>query len=176
MNPVVELLRKWNRARLERRHQRKASGEIPRAWLPRLVYRLRAKNHARLAERRVRKQVLASLAANDTAVLEALVFILRTSRQDQRARAEADEAMAKRLGAIEARLDAGLRLLSGRLDGLDARLAATPAAAARARAEPAVNGARQNGPSRAELEPVAAPAPGEGERTAVATAPKRERL
>jgi hypothetical protein len=124
MKRLIELIRKRNRARLERRAHLKASGGLPRGWFPRLVYRLKARNHDRLARRRLRKHLLASLAANDTAVLEALVFILRTSRQDQRARAAADEAIAKRLGAIEERLDAGVRLLNARMQSLEGRLGA----------------------------------------------------
>ncbi len=123
MNRLIELIRQKNRARLERRQRRRASGELPRGWFPRLVYRLKGRNHERLAQRHLRKRLLTSLAANDTAVLEALVFILRTSRQDQRARAEADDALAKRLAAFEERVDAGVRLLGARMQSLEVRLA-----------------------------------------------------
>lgn len=115
MKRLIELIRKKNRARLERRALLRANGALPRGWSARLVYKLKAKNHARLAQRRLRKQLLASLAANDTAVLEALVFLLKTTRQDQRARAEAEEALTKRLVALEERVDAGVRLLESRL-------------------------------------------------------------
>ncbi|HEY6003556.1 MAG TPA: hypothetical protein VIV57_11830, partial [Anaeromyxobacter sp.] len=101
MKGIVELIRRRNRARLERRQLLKATGELPHGWFARLVYRIKAKNHERLAKHRLQKQLLASLAANDTAVLESLVFLLESFRQEQRARSEAHEALAKQLAALE---------------------------------------------------------------------------
>jgi hypothetical protein len=177
MKRLIELIRQKNRARLERRQQLRASGDLPRGWLPRLVYKLKARNHERLARRRLRKHLLASLAANDTAVLEALVFLLKTSRQDQRARVEADEAIAKRLAAIEERVDAGVRLVAARMQVIEGLLVAprggdgvepgVPVVAAR----PATTGAGVNGDLKHALGPQSRVAervePGVGERAEI---------
>jgi hypothetical protein len=176
---LIVLIRKWNRARVERRAQRRASGEVPRGWFSRLVYKAKARNHDRLARRRLRKHLLASLAANDTAVLEALVFILKTSRQDQRARAEADEAVAKRLAAFEERLDEGVRLVSARIQALEARLVGATAAVDPAERSSVIDGARPRTPepggNGVRQSPAGAAAtPAEAELAAIV--PKRERL
>jgi hypothetical protein len=121
---IVELIRRKKRARLERRQLLKATGELPRGWLSRLVYKIKAKNHERLAQHRLQKQLLASLAANDTAVLESLVFLLETVRQEQRVRSEAHEALVKQLGGLEDQVDAGLRLVHSRIKAMEARLLA----------------------------------------------------
>lgn len=123
LKAIVDLVRKKNRARLERRAFARARGEVPGGWLSRLVSRLRSKNHARLAHRRAQRALLASLNANDTAMLEAIVFLLKSARQDQRSRAEADEALARRLTGIEERIDSGVRLLTARLQAVEGRLA-----------------------------------------------------
>jgi hypothetical protein len=122
LKAIVDLVRRRNRARLERRALARARGEVPGGWLSRLVSRIRAKNHARLAYRRAQRALLASLNANDTAMLEAIIFLLKSARQDQRARAEADEAMARRLTGIEERIDAGVRLLGARIQAIEGRL------------------------------------------------------
>lgn len=159
MKRLIELIRQRNRARLERRQQLRASGALPRGWLSRLVYKMKAKNHARLERRRLRKHLLSSLAANDTAVLEALVFLLKTSRQDQRARVEADEALTKRLALIEERLDAGARLIAARMQVIELQLgasrgddAAEPGVAV-VGARPATAGAGVNGDLKHALGP-----------------------
>lgn len=115
MRRLIENIRRKNRARRERRQLRKATGELPQGWFSRLAYRIRAKNHDRLARHRAQKQLLASLAANDTAVLESLAFLLEATRREQQARSEASDDLAKRLAALEERVDAGLRLLEARL-------------------------------------------------------------
>jgi hypothetical protein len=125
MKRVIDFIRRRNRARLERRQLMKATGELPRGWLARLVYRFKALNRERLAKHRLQKQLLTSLAANDTAVLEALVALLETFRQDRRARGEADEALAKRLDALEERVETGVRLVNTRIQVMEGRLGGT---------------------------------------------------
>lgn len=122
MKGILDLLRKRQRARLERRQLMKATGEVPDGWLARLVYRIKALNHERLARHRRQKQLLTSLAANDTATLEALVFLLESFRREQRTRGEVDQAVAKRLDELEARVDAGVRLLGARLQAMEGRI------------------------------------------------------
>lgn len=124
MKGIIELIRQWNRARREQRQLLKATGQLPAGWLSRLVYKVKARNHERLAQHRLRKQLLSSLAANDTAVLEALVFLLDASRREQRARNEAEEGLSRRLAALEERVDVGVAHLDARLQRMEGRLLA----------------------------------------------------
>jgi hypothetical protein len=124
LNGIIELIRRRTRARRERRQLLKATGQLPSGWFSRLVYKVKAWNHERLARHRLQKQLLASLAANDTAVLEALVFLLDASRREQRTRSEAEEGLTKRLAALEERVDLGVTRLEARLQGMEGRLVA----------------------------------------------------
>lgn len=174
MTGMIELIRRKNRARLERRQLLKATGQLPRGWFARLLYRIKAKNHERLAKHRLQKQLLASLAANDTAVLEALVFLLETFRRDQRARAETDEALTKRLAALEERLETGVRLINTRIQLMEGRLGparrseATEPDISVIAARPSASSGGVNGEMRHALAPHGRTAervePGEGER------------
>ncbi len=130
MLSLLDALRRANHARLERRRR------SPPGWLSRLARRIRAKNRERLAHRRSQRQLLASLLANDTAVLEALVFLLKTFRAEERARAEAARVAGERLSALEGRVDAQSERIIARLAALEELLvrarsdgAAVPAAA-----------------------------------------------
>jgi hypothetical protein len=146
MKRIIEIIRRRKRARLERRQLLKATGELPRGWFSRLVYKIKAKNHERLAQHRLQKQLLASLAANDTAVLESLVFLLESFRQEQRVRNEAHEALVKQLGALEDQVDAGVRLLNSRIKAMEARLLAASRGSEASEAEVAVLATRTSGP------------------------------
>lgn len=150
LNRIVGAFRRWNRARLERRHLAKANPQLVTGFFGRLVQRLREKNHGRLSNRRAQRQLLASLAANDTALLEGLVFVLKSARKAEQARAVADEDIQSRLGALDERVTAGLQLVATRLSALEGRL---PAArtnealpdAARPAGRPAAATPRSNG-------------------------------
>ena len=80
-----------------------------RGWLRRLWSRIREANRARLrrrAERGARArpdELLAALAANDTAILEALAFLVAAAREQRAALAEIRE----RLDALERAVGAG---------------------------------------------------------------------
>ena len=80
-----------------------------RGWLWRLWSRIREANRARLrrrAERRARArpdELLAALAANDTAILEALAVLVAAAREQRAAIAE----IRVRLDALERALGAG---------------------------------------------------------------------
>lgn len=190
MKRIIEIIRRRNRARLERRRLFRESGQLPAGWFARFVYKLKARNHERVDRRRLHKHLLSSLAANDTAVLEALVFLLRTARQEQRARAESQEELAKRIASIEEKVDAGVRLVAAQLRVIEARLAAlsmadeTPeraGAGGNGRLRPPEQGAggAQHATLRSEYgeEPMGRGSSGtaepEGEVAVLATAPKR---
>ncbi len=196
LNGILELIRRKNRARLERRHLAKANQQRATGWLSRLLQRIRARNHDRLAHRRAQRQLLSSIAANDTAVLEALVFLLKSARQERRARAEADEALVRRVAAIEARVDAGLGRIASSLQALEARLPgssrageALQAVAAQDAQHPApearTNGALPRASARGDsadervgpaIQGARAPEPSQDAGAAIATAPARKRF
>jgi len=113
MLKIVNAVRRWNHARLERRRRVRAAGGTPAgAWISRLGRWLRGRNRNRLARRRARRgagSLLESLAANDTSILEALVFLVRAEQQERAAREEATAAAAAKLAALEERVTEGLR-------------------------------------------------------------------
>jgi hypothetical protein len=180
LNGIVARIRRWNRARLEQRQL--ASGQRASGPFRRLLEGLRARNHARLARRRARRDLLSSLAANDTALLEALVFLLRSARQEQEARAAAHDAIQGRLSALDARVDEGMKLLAARLQTLEVKLVAArrvpnevaepaslaPSPGARAGPSngelPRLSTAAEPAVKRAEPDAPAGPAPGGGWR------------
>ena len=137
---LVGSIRRWNRERLERRQLVKANAQQARGFFGRLVHRLSEQNHARLARRRAHREILASLAANDTAVLEALAYLLRSARDAEKARIAAADALESRLRAVEDRLGDGFHLVAARLATLEGR--ALPAATNDALAEVARPGLR----------------------------------
>ncbi|HEU4383143.1 MAG TPA: FkbM family methyltransferase [Anaeromyxobacteraceae bacterium] len=94
------MLREKNRERLARRHRRKEQ-RAARSPAGGLVAEIRAWNHRRLARRREPRELLRSIAANDTAVLGALVHIIQTGQEDRLAQREAQQALLARIEALE---------------------------------------------------------------------------
>lgn len=85
-----------------------------------LLGRLRRWNRRRLARRHA-PDVLASLAANETAILEALVTLVGRAGEERRARERAEDAAAERLAALEERLAASLGDVAARLAAFEER-------------------------------------------------------
>jgi FkbM family methyltransferase len=121
---MVEIIRRWNRARLERRELRKRAGEARAGGLVvRLVGPVRTWNRERIARRRQPGELLASLAANDTAALEALVFLLQSARQGREASEAGLAALTERLSDSTASLSERLSRVDGTVEALRITLA-----------------------------------------------------
>lgn len=106
--------------------------------LKRIIAAIRRRNRERLARRRLRREdektygwlrapdarrrLLASLARNDTAILEALVSTMQAMRDDRQAQRAAEGALSAQLAAIDERVRSGLERIQARLDEIEARL------------------------------------------------------